>query len=78
MQSILKQTPSMEKADWVFDNIKNICTMYHRNQCVSEQIIEMIPGNYLPFIHTIHKPKQFFSTFFRFCYFYPELRVNDG
>lgn len=48
---ILKQTPSLEKADWVFDNIKNICTMYHRNQDVSEQIIDMIPGNCLPFIH---------------------------
>lgn len=38
----------MEKADWAFDNIKKICTMYHRNQCISEQIIDMIPGNFLP------------------------------
>lgn len=30
--------------------------MYHRNQCVSEQIIDMIPGKYLPFLLTIHKP----------------------
>lgn len=62
----------MEKADWVFDNIKNICTMYHRNQCVSEQIIDMIPGNFPALYPHIYASLQrlffflFSSDFVRF------------